>query len=180
MIGDEYPPGCTVFAGCQLRYLVASVSVSRAGQLREPEKKTRSLCLPSVRGRTVRQRQLGTPRQHQDGELQSQIVAVFQSGELGAGPEACREEGQDAGALCGGGEGAPGRDRPLDARRPARPGADRRPGVQLRVGERDSINAYFRLLHVGEAVLLPVAREGRAIQRGAGAPFGPGIRGRVS
>ena len=46
-------------------------------------------------------------------------VLPFQPGELGAGPEACREEGQDAGALRGGGEGAPGRDRPLVARWPA-------------------------------------------------------------
>ena len=32
----------------------------------------------------------------------------------------------------------------------------------------------------GEAVLLPAPREGRAVQRGAGASFGAGIRGRVS
>ena len=81
----------------------------------------------------------------------------------GAGPEACREERQDAGALRGGGEGASRRDRSLDARRPARPGADRRPGVQLRAGERGGIDAGPRtILHTGKTVLLPAAREVRA------------------
>ena len=45
---------------------------------------------------------------------------------------------------------------------------------------RGGIDAGRRLLHAGEAVLLPAAREGWALQRGAGAPFGTGIRGRVS
>ena len=105
---------------------------------------------------------------------------AVQPGELGAGPEACGEEGQDAGALCGGGEGASGQDRPLDARRPARPGADRRPGVQLCADNRGGVDAGRGLLHAGEAFLLPAAREGRPVQRGARAPLGAGIRGCVS
>ena len=70
-----------------------------------------------------------------------QLGPAVQPGEFGSGPEACCEERQDAGALRGGGEGALGRDRPLDARRPAGPCADRRLGVQLCADHRGGVDA---------------------------------------
>ena len=95
------------------------------------------------------------------------------------GPKHVVKEGKTP-VLRGGGEGAPGRDRSLDARRLARPGADRRPGVQLCADNRGGVDAGCGLLHARKAILLPAPRKGRAVQRGAGAPFGAGIRGRVS
>ena len=52
-----------------------------------------------------------------DGTNRNGWEGRVQSGDLDPGAEACREERQDAGAHRGGGEGAFGRDRPLDAGR---------------------------------------------------------------
>ena len=61
---------------------------------------------------------------------------AVQSRELGARPEARRQDRQDAGAQREGNPGASRRHRHLDARRPSRPRAARRARLQLRAGER--------------------------------------------
>ena len=97
----------------------------------------------------------------------------------GAGAEARRHQGRDAGPLAGGGAEAPRVDRHGRVGRAPGPGAPLGDALQLRAGERGAGGAAAGLLRAGELGLVEAPREGREAARRAGPPPGRGCPRRV-
>ena len=98
--------------------------------------------------------------------------AAGEPGRVGAGAEARRHEGRDAGPDAGRGAGASGPDRHGHARRPARPGARLGDALQRRAGERGHRHAAAGLLPAGAPGVAQAPREGRHAARCPGPPSG--------
>ena len=86
------------------------------------------------------------------------------------GPEARRQERQDLRARRRRGEEAARQHRRLDDRRPARPRADRAPGLHLRARLGGAAHERRRLLSAGQTLVGAAARKRRQAARNAGAP----------
>ena len=128
------------------------------------ELKTRALAPASVKQHLAALRMLFRLARRRPGP-------ALQPRELGARPEARRQDRQDPGALREGDAGTPRRHRRLHGCRPSRPRHPRRAGL-----ERRGLAACCRLLHPGPTVVLPSPREGRALQRRPRPPHSASFR----